>query len=86
MTTHYSEKEIEELKGAIIGLKINDFKYDIIKGCFIITTDDGELSFRFMADVVKTDSMVKMRIEELEAKETLQIARIKELEELSKLS
>lgn len=56
MMTTYSPEQIEELAKTLIGLEIKAFSHVTDDDYFVLTTDEGEITFRFQADLVITDT------------------------------
>lgn len=64
--TQYTQEEIKELASAIIGLEIKKFSYESDDDFFVIETDHGKISFRFIVDLTQRDIDTKKKIDELE--------------------
>ena len=64
--TQYTQEEIEKLASAITGLKILKFSYETDGDFFVIETDQGKISFRFIADLTQKDIDTQKKIDALD--------------------
>ena len=79
MMTHYTEEQIKEIEKTMLGLEIKAFSHEKDGDYFVLTTDEGKITFRFKADLVITDTLIRNEKAKMQGKINAQTKSINDL-------